>query len=390
MALTCKPFGDIITFTRASTATYFDSAGVLQSAAIDAPRFDYNPSTLAARGLLIEEARTNLLLQSEDFSTTWTTSASPTITTNTTVAPDGTTTADTITSTSTSSYVAQIVTFTGDGTKTYSIFIKAGTSGNTRLSIRDTTALVSRGQADITWAGSVPSVSVTNGSLQALQACPNGWYRLQVIVDSVIAANTNQLRIQPDNTVGTGSVIFWGAQIENAAFSTSYIPTTTTALTRSADVASVNTLTPWFNSSQGTLFTEALLVQPPSTTVNQLSALSDNTNNNRIQLGASTASSGNLNFLITDTSVLQANPLVGSISTVGPHKAAGGYLVNSVQVAVNGALGTEDTSATIPASISVLNIGAAGNPNTRGNLWVRRITYYPRRLSNAELQSLTS
>ncbi len=49
MALVCKPFGDIITFTRASTATYFDSTGTLQSAAIDSPRLDYNPSTLAAQ-----------------------------------------------------------------------------------------------------------------------------------------------------------------------------------------------------------------------------------------------------------------------------------------------------------------------------------------------------
>jgi hypothetical protein len=53
-----------ITFTRASTATYFDVAGTLQTAVTNAPRFDYNPVTHAARGLLVEEARTNLVLNS--------------------------------------------------------------------------------------------------------------------------------------------------------------------------------------------------------------------------------------------------------------------------------------------------------------------------------------
>jgi hypothetical protein len=53
-----------ITFTRASTATFVGSNGLIQSAAINAPRFDYDPVTLAPKGLLIEQAKTNLFLNS--------------------------------------------------------------------------------------------------------------------------------------------------------------------------------------------------------------------------------------------------------------------------------------------------------------------------------------
>ena len=59
-----------ITFSRASTATYTDASGVIQTAAVNQPRWDYAGGSL--RGLLIEEARTNLLLQSADFaSASW-------------------------------------------------------------------------------------------------------------------------------------------------------------------------------------------------------------------------------------------------------------------------------------------------------------------------------
>lgn len=66
---------NLITFTRASTATYVDSSGIIQTAAADAPRFDHDPATGESLGLLIEEARTNLFLNSDTLSTQSVTSA---------------------------------------------------------------------------------------------------------------------------------------------------------------------------------------------------------------------------------------------------------------------------------------------------------------------------
>lgn len=60
-----------LTVVRASTATYFDSAGVIQTASNNILRLDYNPATLAALGVLVEEQRSNLIVQSNNFATTW-------------------------------------------------------------------------------------------------------------------------------------------------------------------------------------------------------------------------------------------------------------------------------------------------------------------------------
>ena len=85
-----------ITFTRASTGTYFDSNGVMRTAAVNQPRWDYDPVTHQLRGLLLEDARTNLWLQSADASNAaWSKSGAPlpVVTANQITAPDGSLTA---------------------------------------------------------------------------------------------------------------------------------------------------------------------------------------------------------------------------------------------------------------------------------------------------------
>jgi hypothetical protein len=301
-----------ITFTRASTATFTGSNGLLQTAAINAPRFDYNPTTLASLGLLIEEQRTNLILNSATLSTQ-----------NVTVTA-----------------VAHTLSFYGTGTVTLS-----GTS--------------------------------TAGPLVG-----TGAYPVRSTLTFTPTAGTLTLTV-------SGNVQF--AQLEVGTFSTSYIPTVASQVTRSADNASMTgvNFSSWYNQSQGTLYANVLLQSAPSLG-NAIAAISDNTNNNRLQLGASAASGGNLNFLVSNSGVIQANPLVGSISSVGPHKLAGAFAANNFQVSANGLLGTQDSSGTVPTTVNAFQIGAAGNPNGKGNLWIYRLAYYPRRLANSELQALTS
>jgi hypothetical protein len=174
-------------------------------------------------------------------------------------------------------------------------------------------------------------------------------------------------------------------QLELGAFATSVIPTTTTALTRAVDVASVNTLSPWFNSVAGTLYAE---VQSASTVTGNrsIAAINDGTANNRFQMrhdGATT----NTNFIALSGSVNYLQTLTFASGAI--NKTALGYETNNVNSAANGVAGTTDTSETLPTGMTKLELG-----NTLGialyNGWLRRITFYPRRLANAELVSITS
>jgi hypothetical protein len=85
---------NLVDFTRASSGTFVGSDGLIKTAATNAPRFDHDPTTGESLGLLVEESRTNLLLQSEEFDDAAWMKARVTVTANAVAAPDGTTTAE--------------------------------------------------------------------------------------------------------------------------------------------------------------------------------------------------------------------------------------------------------------------------------------------------------
>ena len=385
-----------VTFTRASTATYFDETGVLQSAAIDAPRFDYDPATLAARGLLIEEARTNSIIRSQDFSTGWVVSQC-TVTAAAGTAPDGTNSAGKLVLNNGASVASSRAAYQDiagiTGVQTVSIFAKAVEFNVLRISGRAADASTLSGP-DFTLTGSGTVGALGNATSASITPVGNGWYRCVATFDFLTGATAARSYYASSQATGDGTsgILIWGAQLEAGAFPTSYIPTTTTSLTRSADVASVNTLSPWFNANEGTLYGE---VSSAAITVGgasrRIANINDGTEADRITVGWAGATLVGAAF-VSDGGVTQAGFNSPSGAYPFPTKVALAYKAADFQAAVNGSAFATVSSGTVPTvnrmTIGDVVTGGTGPQNLNGH--IRRITFYPRRLSQAELTAITT
>ncbi len=187
------------------------------STAYYGPRFDYNPTTLAANGLLIEQQSTNLLLWSEDFSNAVWVNNGGTVTSNALVAPDGTTTADyLVRSAASGDGRYQAISAGTSGVLTASIYIKKDTAVNSAIWIYDATAVASRAFATITWSGSTPTLTATDGTAGIPVDAGNGWWRISITSTALVGANTNRFYLLPAYTASSNGqqTAFWGAQLE--------------------------------------------------------------------------------------------------------------------------------------------------------------------------------
>lgn len=223
------------------------------------PRFDYDPVSLAPKGLLIEEARTNLALRSQEFdNASWTKTAS-TINANATTAPDGTVTADKFISTAATAQMyaeAAAITVTSGTSYTFSIFAKA--SEYNFIQLRFNNAAFSGGEY-ATFNLSTGTIAQSAGSNHTITSFGNGWYRCVVV--GVASATTNAflgINLATSGTGGrnptitgdgTSGLFIWGAQLEAGAFATSYIPTGAASVARTADSATMTgtNFSSWFN-----------------------------------------------------------------------------------------------------------------------------------------------
>lgn len=342
-----------VTFTRASTATYVNSSGLIASAAIDAPRIDYNPSTLVTRGLLIEPAATNLCLYSDDFTNAaWT--ASNCTTAKTATGPDGVSnSASTLTATAGNATVLQAIT-SASASRLTSCWIKRRTGTG------------------------VVEMTQDNGTAWAAVTVTASWTRVSIA--AATAANpTVGLRI-----VTSGDAIDVALfQHETGTAISSAIPTTSATVTRAADVASMTgtNFSDWYNATEGTVVVEAETLVSGG----RLFSISAGANTDRIYSRASTAS----HIVSQVGGVVQADIDAGTFSTSAVAKLAAAYKANDFAACIDGGAVATDVSGTLP-TVNKINIGSAYNGASQLNGHIRRLRYWNTRLADATMQELTA
>lgn len=382
-----------ITFTRASNGTFFGSNGLLQTASNDVPRFDYDPVTLAARGLLIEEQRTNLLTWSENFGDAAWGKTNVSVTTNAAVGPDGTSTADKLIESAVSGVHRLFVNVALANNTTYTAYVYAKAAERRYLGFKSGIA----GQPEPVFDLQTGTVASGVGFIESVG---NGWYRCGHTVTSgtstpylaywtILTGTTFAGETYTGD--GTSGILLWGAQLEAGAFPTSYIPTTSATATRAVDLASINTLTPWYNAIEGTFYSESAFVAPLTTNYFcRAFEISDTTSTERMTVLAS-SSLNRMRFAVVDGSLQSdlsdaAIPLVANST----YRTAASYKQDDFGFSVNGNTASTDTAGTVP-TVTKLYLGVRFDGTSDFiNGWLRRLVYWPVRVPNSQLQFITA
>ena len=253
-----------LTFTRASTATYVGADRALHIAANDEPRFDHDPVTGAAWGLLVETPAQNLVRASDDLADAdaWFSNGNTLVTPNAALAPDGTMTADEIDDEETSvlSRRAQFVGAEDDARwYAYSMFVHAGTS--TRAAFEaELLGGTDQVQSHVMFDLATGTIEEPSGIAERFGLVPyaNGWWRVWIVLRNTASGNDSGLisahGSSSEDLARVGSVYAWGAQVEVGEAPTSYIPTAAFPLSRRAESAVLDEL---LAAEQGTLRTRA-------------------------------------------------------------------------------------------------------------------------------------
>ena len=361
-------------FSRNALATRVDSDGLIETVDNNVPRLDWLNSDCPS--LLLEPQRTNDFTYSEEFNQSAWFKSNSTVTTNQITAPDGTLTADLLTSTGSDGGVFRFGIWSTTQ-KTISFFVKKDTSTTAEIynaSSPTNRVLFNLDNGTITTQGGTMTGKIKDFG--------SGWFRISA---THTATGNQTFGLKPQTNQ---RIFIWGAQSENASYSTSYIKTTSGTVTRQIDYASGSGDSSLFNDSEGTLFINAAALGYDGTY--RVLSICDGGTSNRvlIQLGNN---NNQIRADIVSNGSTQASISTYSYNFTNFNKIAVRYKQNDVALYVNGTQIGTDTNANNPVNLNTLNF-------TNGNLGslfyfrakLKELMYFDRALSNSELQKLTT
>jgi hypothetical protein len=234
-------------------------------------------------------------------------------------------------------------------------------------------------------------ISQTNADNYDIISVGNGWYRISLTDTAASSANAS-ISVFPtvgnvgiySGVSGNEAIYLWGAQLEAGSFPTSYIPTTTAEATRAADVASISgsNFSSWYRQDEGTVFAEA---SPKSGAA--FLGFNDGTTSNRIRLahtGTTAASAVNVTG-----GVLQFSNTSGAASFPVNTQGKAALAMKASDFALVGNTSSVVTSTGLMPSINQATIGTSIGQTTFTNGPIARLTYWPTRLPNETLQTIT-
>lgn len=388
-------------FARAAASYATDRNNALVSIATGKPRFDYNASGVC-KGVLIEPAATNYALYSQlinNASGGYTQTGLTAATTGVAGAPDSTSTVTTIQENTSSGnhsiYRATSALATLNQQVCVSIFLKYVDATFARLIVYDSSATINyfTKDANITSGALSGGASAGNGlyNNSGFILSTTGWNRFYIAGRANTSGTTPRVYLALLDTAGTsGSYVgtsrqvkAWGFQTEVGNYPTSYIPTTSAAVTRPADVLK-QTLGSWWNSTKGTLLVD--FTAPGYLTGSQyVASIDDGTANNKIEL---VISSGTLYAKVTYSGTEDVSLSLGALTSSTDYRVGFAFTGSDFSAVLNGGTAVTDASGTVP-TVTTLRYGCDYADANQLNGTIGRVMYWPTRLSNTTLQAMT-
>jgi hypothetical protein len=391
---------DDVTFTRASNAVFFNQNNLLETAANDVLRVGKLSNDFDFRGAVIESSGTNLQDFSKDFDSAWSKAGSMTATEGETD-PFGGATATLIQRGDTAaSYIQRVVSKDASAIQyTSSVFVHKSEGTCRYFSHRVQGSFPAR--VDIIYDKQTDSiVSATQVSTFTLDDYGledyGDYARLWVVfttdtnstVTQLLSCSDDQITIDGTDSSSDATGVLFGTQLEQNSYVTSYNPTAGSATTRSADVTSIDlTVQNWFNADEGTIFGQ---FKRSSGTQGRtwVFSINNNASSARIDVEMPSGAGTLVRAVGVDTSEIVS--LTETISANDTVKFAFGYKLNDYGFCANGGAVKTELSAVVPSNLVNFDIGMDSASNNQLEGVIKTLGYYPKRLPNNLLQSITN